>query len=114
MISEVENEEVEMTDKMIERADELDNAVYDMLLTALQLDGAEAEEEFHGISQLSGKFWALYAPCWQGKENRSAIPISVMAATAVRSANAAAGNADVRQASWSGNASWGVSVKQCS
>lgn len=46
MISETKNEKVEMTDKMIERADELDNAVYDMLLTALQLDGAEAEKEF--------------------------------------------------------------------
>ena len=34
MISGTENEKVEMTDKMIERADELDNAVYDMLLTA--------------------------------------------------------------------------------
>ena len=29
MISGTENEKVEMTDKMIERADELDNAVYD-------------------------------------------------------------------------------------
>ena len=46
MISGTEHEKVEMTDKMIERADELDNAVYDMLLTALQLDSAEAEKEF--------------------------------------------------------------------
>ena len=41
MISGTENEKVEMTDKMIERADELDNAVYDMLLTALQCGGRE-------------------------------------------------------------------------
>ena len=46
MISGTKKEEVEMTDRMIERADELDNAVYDMLLTFLQLDTEEAEEEF--------------------------------------------------------------------
>lgn len=46
MISGTEKQEVEMTDRMVERADELDNAVYDMLLTFLQLDSEEAKEEF--------------------------------------------------------------------
>ena len=46
MISGTEKKEVEMTDRMVERADELDNAVYDMLLTFLQLDSEEAKKEF--------------------------------------------------------------------
>lgn len=46
MISGTEKKEVEMTDKMVKRADELDNAVYDMLLVFLQLDSEEAEKEF--------------------------------------------------------------------
>lgn len=46
MISGTEKKEVEMTERMVERADELENAVYDMLLTFLQLDSEQTEEEF--------------------------------------------------------------------
>ncbi len=46
MISGTEKKEVEMTERMVERADELENVVYDMLLTFLQLDSEQEEEEF--------------------------------------------------------------------
>lgn len=42
----MQRKEIELTDRMVERADELDNAVYDMLITLLQLEGEEIEREF--------------------------------------------------------------------
>ena len=53
MISGTEKQEVEMTDRMVERADELDNAVYDMLLTFLQLYAESAEYRRLGYIPLS-------------------------------------------------------------
>lgn len=42
----MQRKEIELTDRMAERADELDNAVYDMLITLLQLEGEEIDREF--------------------------------------------------------------------
>lgn len=42
----MQRKEIELTDRMVERADELDNGVYDMLITLLQLEGEEIDREF--------------------------------------------------------------------
>ena len=42
----MDKEQLELTDRMIERSDELEHAVYDMLITLLQLKGEEIDREF--------------------------------------------------------------------